>query len=107
MSRIAIIGGGAWGSALASQLAGQAHEVAVLVRRQEVADALNAGQAPLLGGQAITPPQLATTNAEAVLAGAEAVLVVVPVAATLTALSLIKAHIPQTKCPGGTYRQRT
>ena len=96
MSRVAIIGGGAWGSALASQLARQAHEVSVLVRRQELADALAAGQAPLMGGQAITPPQLASTDAGAVLTGAEAVLVVVPVAATAEALALIKKHVPKT-----------
>ena len=94
MSRVAIIGGGAWGSALASQLARHAHEVSVLVRRQELADALMGGRAPLLDGLAITPPQLASTDAGAVLAGAEAVLVVVPVAATLAALSLIIKHAP-------------
>ena len=96
MSRVAIIGGGAWGSALASQLARQAHEVSVLVRRQELADALMGGRSPLLSGLAITPPHGASTDAAAVLTEAEAVLVVVPVAATVAALSLIIKHAPET-----------
>ena len=96
MSRVAIIGGGAWGSALASQLARHAHEVSVLVRRQELADALMGGRSPLLDGLAITPPHVASTDAAAVLTEAEAVLVVVPVAATVAALSLIIKHAPET-----------
>jgi glycerol-3-phosphate dehydrogenase (NAD(P)+) len=94
MSKVTVIGGGAWGSALASVLAGQDHDVTVLVRRQDMADALMKGISPRLDNQPITAPRLATTDAAKALTGADAVLVVVPVAATSDALILIKKHAP-------------
>ena len=100
MSKCAIIGGGAWGSALASVLASAAndgsqyHDINMLVRRQDMADALMAGTSPRLNHQDITPPHLATTDAKIALDGADTVLVVVPVAATVEALSLIRKYAP-------------
>ena len=80
MSKVTVIGGGAWGSALASVLAGQDHDVTVLVRRQDMADALMKGISPRLDNQPITVPRLATTDAAKALTGADAVLVTVGVA---------------------------
>ncbi|MGB0181542.1 MAG: NAD(P)H-dependent glycerol-3-phosphate dehydrogenase [Candidatus Puniceispirillales bacterium] len=94
MSKCAVIGGGAWGSALASVLSQQGHEVKILVRRPEMATALTAGTSPRLDHQPITPPHLATTDAATALAEAEAVFVVVPVAATADALIQISTYAP-------------
>ena len=80
MSICAVIGGGAWGSALASVLSQQGHKVNILVRRPDMESALMDGVSPRLDHQAITPPHLATTDAATALASADAVLVVVPVA---------------------------
>jgi len=94
MSKVTVIGGGSWGSALASVLAGQGHDVTILVRRQEMADALMKGISPRLNAMPINAPRLATTQAEEALANVEAVLVVVPVAATISALTLITQYAP-------------
>lgn len=94
MSICAVIGGGAWGSALASVLSQQGHKVNILVRRPDMASALMDGVSPRLDHQAITPPHLATTDTATALDGADAVLVVVPVAATVEALTQIKTYAP-------------
>jgi glycerol-3-phosphate dehydrogenase (NAD(P)+) len=94
MSKVTVIGGGSWGSALASVLAKQGHDVVILVRRQDMADALMKGVSPRLNDMPITAPRLASTDAAEALADAEAVLVVVPVAATNDALTLITTYAP-------------
>jgi len=94
MSKLTVIGGGSWGSALASVLAGQGHDVTFLVRREAMADALMKGISPRLNDLPIAAPRLATTHPEEALAEAEAVLVVVPVAATIAALRLITEYAP-------------
>lgn len=94
MSKCAVIGGGAWGSALASILSSQGHEVNILVKRSDMAKSLMAGQSPRLKNQPITPPHMATTDAAAALAGVYVILVVVPVAATAEALALIQKYAP-------------
>jgi len=88
-----VLGGGAWGSALASVLATQNHEVAMLVRRQEMADRLEQGWSPVLE-MPMARPVLASTNSEKVLKDAEAVLVVLPVAATAMAADLLTHLAP-------------
>lgn len=90
---IAVIGGGAWGSAIASSLAKAGHITTVLTRRDDLAQALMAGRSPALGDLSITPPTLASTDAEQVVAGAEAVIMVVPVRATESSLSDLKPYL--------------
>ena len=94
MSTCAVIGGGAWGSALASVLSQQGHKVNILVRRPDMASALMDGVSPRLDHQPITPPHLATTDAATALTGADAILVVVPVAATADACKQISTYAP-------------
>jgi len=90
---IAVIGGGAWGSAIASSLAKVGHITTVLTRRDDLAQALMAGRSPALGDLSIMPPSLASTDAEQVVAGAEAVIMVVPVRATESSLSDLKPYL--------------
>ena len=89
---IAVIGGGAWGGALASILATRRHAVSVLVRDQSLAETLLAGRLPAVNNASITPPKLATTDPRIALADAEIILMVVPVAASEEALMAIKTH---------------
>ena len=92
---IAVIGGGAWGSAIASSLSGNGHNVAILTRRDDLAASLMDGVWPSLDGLKITPPMMASTDPAAVLASAEAVVMVVPVAATADMLEFLKPHLPE------------
>jgi len=102
--RAAVIGGGSWGSALAHALRCGSATPRLLVRDQAAADMLASGRCrqlanlpPLAGFDATTDP--------AMLAEAEMILVVVPVAATRASLQLIAAHatpsIPVVLCAKG------
>ena len=93
MKSIAVLGGGAWGSALASTLAMAGHDLRVWARNPDTVEALQNGVSPALN-QAITPPTLATTDSAKALDGADTVLVVVPSAATDDALAIIAKHVP-------------
>jgi glycerol-3-phosphate dehydrogenase (NAD(P)+) len=79
MSRIGIIGAGAWGTAL-SQIAGRAgHDVTLWAREPEVVDAINARRENdlFLPGVALDPAPRATADIAAA-AACEVVLVAVP-----------------------------
>lgn len=89
-SPIAVLGGGAWGSALASALAARGHETRIWVRRDDHAAALTGGVSPVLD-MAIAAPSLATTDAAAVLDGAGMVLAVLPTSATDDTIAMIRA----------------
>jgi glycerol-3-phosphate dehydrogenase (NAD(P)+) len=104
MIRAAVIGGGSWGSALAHALRCGSATPTLLVRDQATADMLASGRCrqlanlpPLDGFDATTDP--------AMLADADMILVVVPVAATRASLQLIAAHaapsIPVVLCAKG------
>ena len=97
-SSIAVIGGGAWGAAIASTLAKIGHDVGVLTRREDLASSLMQGHAPALGDIAITAPSDASTDPERVVKDADAVIVVVPVCATLETLETIKPFL-KPNCP--------
>lgn len=89
---ISVLGGGAWGSALASALAGSGAEVRIWVRRDDMAVALSGGHSPVLD-MPITPPQLASTDIAAVLTGADYLLHVLPVSTIKDSITLIKPHL--------------
>jgi glycerol-3-phosphate dehydrogenase (NAD(P)+) len=80
MKRLAIIGGGAWGTALACVAARAGAAVALWARDPVVAAAVNERhENPFhLPGVALDPGIAATTDVAAALAGAEAALIVVP-----------------------------
>ena len=104
MIRAAVIGGGSWGSALAHALRCGTAAPSLLVRDAATATMLASGRCrqlanlpPLDGFDATTDP--------AMLADADMILVVVPVAATRASLQLIAAHaapsIPVVLCAKG------
>jgi len=80
MARIAIIGGGAWGTALACVARRAGHEARLWVREAQVADAINAGQGNpvFLPGIALESGIDATNDMADALADADAVLLVAP-----------------------------
>ena len=94
MSRAAVvIGGGSWGSALATALAAGGTEVTVLVRDEDSVGWLSAGRCRQLPDLPPVAPIRATTDA-AILGDAGMVFLVVPVAATAGALAQVARHAP-------------
>jgi glycerol-3-phosphate dehydrogenase (NAD(P)+) len=80
MKRLAIIGGGAWGTSLACVAVRAGASIVLWARRPAVVAAINEDREnPLyLPGVALDPVIMATNDAAAALAGAEAALIVVP-----------------------------
>jgi glycerol-3-phosphate dehydrogenase (NAD(P)+) len=81
MSRVAVIGAGAWGTALA-MVAGRSgrHQVNLWAREKEVCESIQASHVNslFLPGHAIPPAVTATMDMQQALAGAEMVISVVP-----------------------------
>lgn len=77
--KLTVLGAGAWGSAIASVLAAKA-EVTVWAREPEVASAINERHenTEFMPGVALSTSLTATSDIEAALTGAEAVLMAVP-----------------------------
>jgi glycerol-3-phosphate dehydrogenase (NAD(P)+) len=80
VKRLAVIGGGAWGSALAQTAVRAGARVVLWARNPAVVDAINRDHAnPLyLPGIALDPAIVATTGPETALADADGALIVVP-----------------------------
>jgi len=80
MARFAIVGSGAWGTALAAHLARLEHEVVMWAFEREVADeiAQRHTNSPFLPGIALPDSIRASHDAAAVVAGAEVVILVPP-----------------------------
>ncbi len=80
MKQLAVIGGGAWGSALAQTAARAGASVVLWARDPAIVDAVNRDHAnPVyLPGIALDPAIAATTDPETALAGADGALIVVP-----------------------------
>ena len=78
--RIAILGGGAWGTALAQVAARDGAAVGLWAREAEVVDAINTTHenALFLPGVPLSPTIRASTDLDAVVGAAEALMVVVP-----------------------------
>ena len=89
---VAVLGGGAWGSALASSLAAGGHDVRIWVRGGGLAEALMAGNSPALD-TAITAPRLATTDVDEALDGAGRVVAALPVSATDATIDLLDGRV--------------
>jgi len=107
MQRIGIIGGGAWGSALALTARRAGRDVVLWAREPEVAAAINRDHAnPLfLPGVALDPAIGATTELAHAVRGADALLLVAP-AQHLRALAaglapLLPAGLPVVICAKG------
>ncbi len=76
----AVIGGGAWGTAIADRLARNGHPVQLWAREPDVVDAVNtAHENPrFLAGAALAPELRATTDMDAALRGAALVVYAAP-----------------------------
>lgn len=79
-SRFGVVGGGAWGTALAQLLAAEGAPVRLWAREQEVVAAINTGHRnPLFLPNSALSPSLTATGDLADLAPCDALLIVVPV----------------------------
>jgi glycerol-3-phosphate dehydrogenase (NAD(P)+) len=101
--RIGVIGGGAWGTALASVAARDGEAVLLWAREPEVVEAVNAAhENPLFLAGVPLPRSIQATGKISDLSGCEALLVVTPaqfVRATLSGLSA--GHTPLVLCAKG------
>ncbi|HEV2333875.1 MAG TPA: NAD(P)H-dependent glycerol-3-phosphate dehydrogenase [Stellaceae bacterium] len=96
MKRLAVIGGGAWGCALASAAARAGAGVVLWARDPNVVAAINQRhENPLfLPGIALDRGIVATTDAAAAVAGADAALIVVPAQFLRGALEMLAPLMP-------------
>ena len=96
MKRLAVIGGGAWGTALAIVARRAGAEPMLWARDPAVVAAINRRhENPLyLPGVALDPAIAATTDLAAALAGAEAALLVVPAQFLRGVLAELAPHLP-------------
>lgn len=78
--KVAVIGAGSWGTALAQQLGGNGHDVSLWARKQEVVDSVNERHVNprYLSGTILSENITATTSYAEALFGAQAVVIVTP-----------------------------
>lgn len=94
--RVAVLGGGAWGTALALAMLRAGHSVRLFARDPETVAAIRGGENPrYLPGIAIEPGIEATSDIGAALADADCVLAVAPAQALRAMLSAAKSHMPK------------
>ena len=107
MTRLAIIGGGAWGTALAMVARRAGSDVAIWARSVAIAEAINQRhENPVyLPGVALDPAIAATTDLAAAISGADAALIAVPaqfLRGTLTDFAAaLPANLPLLLCAKG------
>jgi glycerol-3-phosphate dehydrogenase (NAD(P)+) len=107
---IAVLGGGAWGTALAVTLGRAGRAVALWARDTETVEAINTGKANprYLPGIALDPAPQASSDLAAALDGADCVLSVVPAQATRAMFGelggLVHKGIPVMLCAKGIER---
>ena len=79
MARVAVLGAGAWGTALAHHLAVHGHETRLWARRADFAAALEQSRrSPLLASIELNPSVLVSNDAARVLSDVEAVVLAAP-----------------------------
>ncbi|MEP6565188.1 MAG: NAD(P)H-dependent glycerol-3-phosphate dehydrogenase [Mesorhizobium sp.] len=94
--RVAVLGGGAWGTALALAMLRAGHDVRLYARDEETVAAIRGGENPrYLPGIAIEPGIEATSDIGRALDGADCVLAVTPAQALRAMLSAAKNHMPK------------
>ncbi|EHK58482.1 NAD(P)H-dependent glycerol-3-phosphate dehydrogenase [Allomesorhizobium alhagi] len=92
---VTVLGGGAWGTALALSMLRAGHKARLWARNAEDAAAISAGENPrYLPGIEFGEGIEATTDMEAVLDRADCVLAVTPAQALREVLSLAQGHMP-------------
>lgn len=95
MARLAIIGSGAWGTALACVARRAGHDATLWAREQAVADAINGGEGnPVyLPDIALEPGIVGTADMAAAVADADAVLMVAPSQFLRKVASRMRPHL--------------
>ncbi|MDP2619431.1 MAG: NAD(P)H-dependent glycerol-3-phosphate dehydrogenase [Hyphomicrobiales bacterium] len=98
INRIGIVGGGAWGTALATVADRAGREVLIWAREAEVVDDINARHVNslFLPGIALKPA-IRATGALAELAGHDALLLVTPAQALRAVAGDLRPHLPEGK----------
>lgn len=107
--RIAVLGGGAWGTALAATVRRAGHQVRLWARDAGTVDAVNRqGNPRYLPGIELPEGILASTNAAETLADADCVLAVIPAQSLRKVLNSVAgdmpAHAPLVLCAKGIER---
>lgn len=107
--RVAVLGGGAWGTALGLAMLRAGHSVRLYARDRDIVAAVNGGENPrYLPGIALDPGIEATGDIAYALADADGVLAVAPAQALrmllTTAMSHMPACIPLVLCAKGIER---
>ncbi|UVC16485.1 NAD(P)H-dependent glycerol-3-phosphate dehydrogenase [Mesorhizobium onobrychidis] len=93
--RVAVLGGGAWGTALALAMLRAGHFVRLYARDPQTVAAIDHGENPrYLPGIAIEPGIVATSDIKAALDGADCVLAVAPAQSLRAMLAAAKDHMP-------------
>ena len=111
MTRFAVLGGGAWGTALGSLYARAGHQATILARNHGVVTAINDTHRnpTYLPGVDLPVALAATFDPTEALDGADVLLVVVPAQALRAALAPIVPHLPlhcvSVLCPKGIERE--
>ncbi|WP_136618056.1 MULTISPECIES: NAD(P)H-dependent glycerol-3-phosphate dehydrogenase [Mesorhizobium] len=93
--RVTVLGGGAWGTALALAMLRAGHSVRLFARDPETVASIGHGENPrYLPGITIAPGIEAMSDIEVALAGADCVLAVTPAQALRATLAAAKDHMP-------------
>jgi glycerol-3-phosphate dehydrogenase (NAD(P)+) len=95
VSGIAVVGAGAWGTAIAHVLAGNGHAVTLWAREPEVADGINRSHENerFLPGAALHPTLRATSDLAAAVDGEQMLVLAVPSAYLRTVIRLAAPHV--------------
>jgi len=93
--RVAVLGGGAWGTALAATMRRAGHDVRLWARDKDMIQAVNGGTNPkYLPGVTLPEGILATTDARTALQDVDCVMAVIPAQSLRDALQTLSADIP-------------
>ncbi|BCM22394.1 NAD(P)H-dependent glycerol-3-phosphate dehydrogenase [Mesorhizobium sp. J8] len=93
--RVAVLGGGAWGTALALAMLRAGHDVRLYARDTETVAAITRGENPrYLPGIGIEPGIAATSDMATALGGADCVLAVTPAQSLRAVLAHARNHVP-------------
>ncbi|TPL47285.1 NAD(P)H-dependent glycerol-3-phosphate dehydrogenase [Mesorhizobium sp. B2-4-6] len=94
--RVAVLGGGAWGTALALAMLRAGHDIRLYARDTETVAAVAHGENPrYLPGIRIAPGIAATSDLATALDGADCVLAVTPAQSLRAVLAAARNHVPQ------------
>ena len=97
MAKVAVLGSGSWGTALAKVLAEKGDETHLWTRRPELAEAVNASHVneKYLPGARLPDNLVASTDMKKVLSGVDMVVFVAPSHATREVAKAAAPHIPE------------